>query len=612
MAIPRNSIPDFEVANAAYALSEVTVFIANPDGSKGALATLYSSLAGLGTLPNPQTLDNTGKWQQPVYIDSDSILQINSPLDPLLDHDTGIVRFGGRWRGVWTGPGTRYNIDDLILGPVGQPEESNVYRSQQIWNSTGTWATDVADATKLVLELDYQTLRTLAMAAVPDASETVKGKIELATQAETNAGADDLRAVTPLKLFSMAATETQRGVAEVATQTETNTGANDTTIVTPAKLHARVASETLQGLIAIATQAEVSGASNDSEAVTPAKLWATPMRGGDRNVLGANGNFNIWQRGAGGAAVIAVAASTTVYTADRWYIQTFANQASTISQISGVSGFNRYSCRIQRNAGQTGTNGFFFGFPFDTDEVVAMRGKIISLRFKARAGVNYSAASGALPFGFRVGTGAAAKRSAGVYTGETVLMNSAVNLTLGGAVIEHTFAGTIAVPSDATQGEFFFFITPVGTAGANDWVEVSDIVLEEGPAAGANLFPLFEEQLRACQRHFVKTFPYATAPAQNGGVNGAIEFSATGTGAVTQRYQHRLAVPQRIAAPTCTLFNPSAANAQIRNAAGAGADFTASAAASTNGELINISGTGNAGLAVNEQLQVHMTVDGGI
>lgn len=36
--------------------------------------------------------------------------------------------------------------------------------------------------------------------SVPDASETVKGIIEIATQVETDAGTDDLRAVTPLKL----------------------------------------------------------------------------------------------------------------------------------------------------------------------------------------------------------------------------------------------------------------------------------------------------------------------------------------------------------------------------------------------------------------------------
>ena len=40
----------------------------------------------------------------------------------------------------------------------------------------------------------------------------------------------------------------------------------------------------------------------------------TPM---PRNILSANGGFEIWQRGAGGAASVSIAASTTAYTADR-------------------------------------------------------------------------------------------------------------------------------------------------------------------------------------------------------------------------------------------------------------------------------------------------------
>lgn len=38
--------------------------------------------------------------------------------------------------------------------------------------------------------------------AVPDASETTKGKIQIATQAETDAGTNDSKAITPLKLNS--------------------------------------------------------------------------------------------------------------------------------------------------------------------------------------------------------------------------------------------------------------------------------------------------------------------------------------------------------------------------------------------------------------------------
>jgi len=43
--------------------------------------------------------------------------------------------------------------------------------------------------------------------SVPDASETTKGILELATQVETDAGVDDLRAVTPLKLATNLATK---------------------------------------------------------------------------------------------------------------------------------------------------------------------------------------------------------------------------------------------------------------------------------------------------------------------------------------------------------------------------------------------------------------------
>jgi hypothetical protein len=73
---------------------------------------------------------------------------------------------------------------------------------------------------------------------VPDASETVKGIIEIATQAEVTTGTDDVRAITPLKLATAvpAASETAAGIAELATQAETNTGTDDARIVTPLKV----------------------------------------------------------------------------------------------------------------------------------------------------------------------------------------------------------------------------------------------------------------------------------------------------------------------------------------------------------------------------------------
>lgn len=82
-------------------------------------------------------------------------------------------------------------------------------------------------------------------AAFPAATESVSGILEVATQAETNAGALDTKIITPLKLFTMAATEAQRGVLELATQAEVTTGTNDTTAVTPLKLATNLATQKL-------------------------------------------------------------------------------------------------------------------------------------------------------------------------------------------------------------------------------------------------------------------------------------------------------------------------------------------------------------------------------
>ena len=68
------------------------------------------------------------------------------------------------------------------------------------------------------------------------ATETVLGLVELATQTETNDGTNDTSAVTPAKLAGRTASESRTGIAELATQTEVNDGTDDARIVTPLKL----------------------------------------------------------------------------------------------------------------------------------------------------------------------------------------------------------------------------------------------------------------------------------------------------------------------------------------------------------------------------------------
>lgn len=64
--------------------------------------------------------------------------------------------------------------------------------------------TNAADAVKVRVDAGSVVGNAIATAVggatIAPASETVQGKIEIATQAETTTGSDDLRAITPLKL----------------------------------------------------------------------------------------------------------------------------------------------------------------------------------------------------------------------------------------------------------------------------------------------------------------------------------------------------------------------------------------------------------------------------
>jgi len=127
------------------------------------------------------------------------------------------------------------------------------------------------------------TLDDVVAVTVASATEDLKGIAEIATQAEVDAGTDDERIVTPLKLTNFPAvnqaTETVKGVAELADSTEANedVATDDLRIITPLKLDGRTATEDRRGVIALANQAEVDAGVVDNKAVTPATLGGAPI-----------------------------------------------------------------------------------------------------------------------------------------------------------------------------------------------------------------------------------------------------------------------------------------------------------------------------------------------
>lgn len=252
-------------------------------------------------------------------------------------------------------------------------------------------------------------------------------------------------------------------------------------------------------------------AGNSGETLVADSSTSTGLRYNPQNALAnpfINGGFDIWQRGTS----ISYAASTagTTYHADRWQGGSGANQATTISRQSVGDTTNlpniQYCLRWQRNSGQTGTGGYAPSHSIETANSLPFAGKTVTYSFYARKGANYSAASDALSVYFVYGTGTDQSVQGGL-TGQTALVNgTAATLT----TTWQRFAYTFTIPATATQLAAYWIFTPVGTAGAADYFEVTGVQLDVGTYTASSA-PTFRRaggniagELAACQRYYFR------------------------------------------------------------------------------------------------------------
>jgi hypothetical protein len=280
------------------------------------------------------------------------------------------------------------------------------------------------------------------------------------------------------------------------------------------------------------------------------------------NILAPNGGFAIWQRGAGGAASFSVNASTTQYTADRWYIITGANQASVVAAATGLTGAAppSHACKITRTAAQTGITAYTFGYPLTSDEVYRLRGQQVSFSGAAKAGANWSPVLGAFTISLLVGTGTAQK--AGVaganFSGLTTPLAITTDLAAGATNAAITGTSAAIVPVTSTQGEIQVTWTPVGTAGTDDSITLDQFCLVAGAIVQSFEDLPFDTCLRECKKFYRKSFPYAVAPAQNAGLPGAMAVISQAAAFLSIFVQTEPV--ELYATAAVTTFNPSAAS----------------------------------------------------
>lgn len=328
-----------------------------------------------------------------------------------------------------------------------------------------------------------------------------------------------------------------------------------------------------------------------------AKGFGKAIAAGQRSInVIVNGAFDVWQLGT---AVTIPASTAYSYTADQWILMTGANQAHTVSQQAGL-GKSRSAGRVQRNAGQTGTGSMAFEQPFVLDDFAHLRGAASKLSFRIKAGANFSPAGGVMTAYLYTGTGTESRRgSGGIFAGEVAQLAGAVVASAA----ETLFVFDVpALPAGVTQASFQLTWAPVGAAGAADYFDIGEVQWELGTERTEFERLKKSDVIRHCQTFLEKSFPLDTAPAQNtGSAVGAFFFQAN----ATTQYNHLdFKVTKRVI-PAITLYNPAAANSNVRDYS-ASADRTAQVGTPS---IYGIRSIGASGCVVTNSNFVHWLAD---
>lgn len=227
-----------------------------------------------------------------------------------------------------------------------------------------------------------------------------------------------------------------------------------------------------------------------------------------------NGDFNIWQRGTSFTEATLSQGAAASYCADRWYGFRPPDGAgfSISRQPSGLTGFE-YCARVQRPNTNGKSDRCVFAQSIETANFIPIAGQTVTLSFYARIGANFSATSNALNVNIITGTGTDQSAydistfpSNGNYSGPATVLNQTFNLTTSWT----RYTATFSTASNATESTIRFSFQPTGTAGANDWFEITGVQLELGSVATPYESISIADELAQCLRYFEWVGYYTT------------------------------------------------------------------------------------------------------
>ena len=245
---------------------------------------------------------------------------------------------------------------------------------------------------------------------------------------------------------------------------------------------------------------------DDPNAVQNASYYAA-----GKNAI-INGAFNVWQRGTSNTT------TASAYTADRWQKggQTIFGVSRQLTSDTTNLPTIQYCARVQRTAGSTSTAGWDFAQSLESATSQRFVGQTVILSYYARKGADFSSASSALTPQIYYGTGTD-QSIIGTYTGATNVGGTTATLT----TTWQRFSTSVSIPVTATEMAINFYCAGVGTAGTNDYYEITGVQLEIGSTATAfqTASGTIGGELALCQRYYWRSTggslyaPYGTALA---------------------------------------------------------------------------------------------------
>lgn len=332
-----------------------------------------------------------------------------------------------------------------------------------------------------------------------------------------------------------------------------------------------------------------------------------------RNFL-VNGDFRVAQRGTTFTSATTPANNDDTFLLDRWILLADGNDTVDVSQETTTVPTGSYAA-IKLDV-ETANRKFGILQPLEARDAASLIGGTATLQFKARKGgsnataetlraaiISWSSTADSI-------TSDAVSAWGNAGTDPTLATNwtyetTPSNLTLTTSYQTFVIAGSIDTASTTNVAVFIWCDDTDATVA--DLIYIADVRLVSGYDARNVYIPSFTEQMAQCERYYEKSFAYGTVPAQNVGINtGETVFCALAAATAT-RIHVQLRTLKR-SSPTVTLYNPQAANAEVRDQTAA-ADCSGTGTSNTTDRAIHIATASNAGSAVGNRLGIHWTAD---